>query len=128
MWRRMVAASISARPRPYNVVGLAKTFSEIKFRERGRDPLPSLFSASRPGRNSFSLNRDFQVVTARNKWPRKFPGAIHVLDWIEVQFPDGAFFAGAFLAGPFLAAPFSSGKSSELILAFSHVSMKGFCV
>src|ERR1700737_14202 len=39
--------------------GLVRTFSEIGFGERGRDPLPSLFSASRPGRNSFSLNRDF---------------------------------------------------------------------
>src|ERR1700688_1150957 len=50
---------ISARPRPYNVDGLVKTFSDIRFRERGRDPLPSLFSASRPGGNSFPLNRDF---------------------------------------------------------------------
>src|ERR1700730_458072 len=49
----------AARPRPYNVDGLVRTFSDSRFRERGRDPLPSLFSASRPGRNSFSLNRDF---------------------------------------------------------------------
>src|SRR6267378_6801548 len=52
---------ISARPRPYNVDGLVKTFSDIRFRERGRDPLPSLFSASRPGRNPFSLIRDFKL-------------------------------------------------------------------
>src|SRR4029077_15844187 len=33
--------------------GLEETFSDFGFRKRGRDSLPSLFSASRPGRNSF---------------------------------------------------------------------------
>src|SRR6202035_1381374 len=50
---------MSARFRPHKLDGLESTFSGIGFRERGRDPLPSLFSASRPGRNSFYLNRDF---------------------------------------------------------------------
>jgi len=38
----------SARSRPYKLDGLESTFSGIGFRERGRDPLPSLFSAPRP--------------------------------------------------------------------------------
>jgi hypothetical protein len=42
--------------------GLVVTFDDIGFRKRGRDPLPSLFSASRPGRNFFSLNRDFMLL------------------------------------------------------------------
>jgi len=44
---------MSARFRPHKLDGLEATFTDIGFRKRGRDPLPSLFSASRPGRNSF---------------------------------------------------------------------------
>ena len=42
---------------PYKLDGLEWTFTDIRFPERGRDPLPSLFSASRPGRSCFSRAR-----------------------------------------------------------------------
>jgi hypothetical protein len=38
----------------YKLDGLEATFTDIVFRERGRDPWPSFFSASRPGRNCFA--------------------------------------------------------------------------
>jgi hypothetical protein len=60
-WTKNGGQVISARFRPHKLDGLEATFSDIGFRERGRDPLPSLFSASRPGRNSFSLKRDFKL-------------------------------------------------------------------
>ena len=39
----------------YKLDGLAWTFTDIRFRERGRDPWPSVFFASRPDKNGFAL-------------------------------------------------------------------------
>src|SRR4030095_11754556 len=50
---------MSARSRPYKLGGLEATFTGIRVRERGRDPLTSFFSpADRTGK-SF-LKRDFR--------------------------------------------------------------------
>src|SRR5258708_2388875 len=63
----------------------------------------------------------------KKKAPRIHRGHLILLKYSESQ-SAGAFFAGAFLPGPFLVgAVFSSGKSSVLILALSHVSRNGVC-
>ena len=76
--------------------------------------------------NTSSADR-LHLLSSKNMAP-EISGAICFFDLFRDHLPQEAFFAGAFLAGPFLAGPFSSGKSSMLILALSHVSMKGLCV
>jgi hypothetical protein len=58
--RQLVCANVFGL---YNLDGLVKAFSDFRFRERGIDPLPSLFSASRPGRNSFTKPRFYAAAT-----------------------------------------------------------------
>src|ERR1700686_1958761 len=71
---------MSARFRPHKLGGLEDTFSDIGFRKRGRDPLPSLFSASRPGRNFFLVNRDF-------RWSAREPERDSVRSYIRPPKP-----------------------------------------
>ena len=56
VWSHRLRTLMDVRSLPsYKLDGLAWTFSEIRFRERGRDPWPSVFSASRPDKNGFAL-------------------------------------------------------------------------
>jgi hypothetical protein len=68
-----------------------------------------------------------ELETSRRMAPRIHRGHLILLSYSKIQ-SAGAFFAGAFLPGPFLVgAAFSSGRSSALTLALSHVSRNGDC-
>ncbi len=51
-WSQRLRA-MSAGSRPYKLDGLEATFTGIRFRERGRDPLPSFFSPANRTKKSF---------------------------------------------------------------------------
>src|ERR1700688_4358591 len=91
---------MSARFRPHKLDGLEATFSDIGFRKRGRDPLPSLFSASRPGRNSFLLNRDFKLSPQKRegdsvRFYTRPPKPCEPACWLKRRRPHSGAFAPA---------------------------------